>query len=616
MSIPMTRTIKEGLHVFRRFVVPLVIYDVWFAVAQLAVAAPISAWVLTALLSRSGSLAVGNEQIVAFLLSPSGLLALVLSVAFILCSLFVEQAGVMLIAAHATLGRRPSVRTAILTVLRRLRLLAVLGLRQALAYLLVGLPFIAAAALTYVALLSRHDINYLVAEYPPVFLLAIGIGMVLLAGLAATWTVLFARWIFAVPLCLVQTMPAAKAMRESRRLTQGSLGRLVVFLAAWVLATVVLLAVLGPTAELTGDLVLMHLPSNLTLVIAAAAVLLVLHGLAAAAAWFFCFAMYSIVVMGLFFEHASAQDGIGSADPMRAQLEASADLSPSLKTARRVIWPAVIIVGVWSVYLCHEIIETIRVEDRVAVTAHRGSSNAAPENTLSAIRQAISDGADFAEIDVQEAADGEVVVVHDEDLMRLAGVDKKVWETPYAELRELDVGSWFSPEFQGERIPTLAQVIETAKGKIKLNIELKLTGHEERLVESVLRTIREASFESECVITSLSVDALAQARTLNKDIPIGYIVYGSFGDIAKLEVDFLSVATRLATDRLIKQAHQEGRAVHVWTVNDPKQMSLFIERGVDNIITDVPEVLVGLLRERAELSDEEKVLLAFAYWLR
>ena len=97
--------------------------------------------------------------------------------------------------------------------------------------------------------------------------------------------------------------------------------------------------------------------------------------------------------------------------------------------------------------------------DRVEVTAHRGSSSSAPENTLSAIRQAIADQADYAEIDVQETLDGVIVVLHDSDLMRVTGKKLNIWETTFAKARKLDAGSWFSPEFAGEKIPTLEEAI-------------------------------------------------------------------------------------------------------------------------------------------------------------
>lgn len=238
---------------------------------------------------------------------------------------------------------------------------------------------------------------------------------------------------------------------------------------------------------------------------------------------------------------------------------------------------------------------------RVQVTAHRGSSRDAPENSLSAIRRAIEDGADYAEIDVQETADGVVVVIHDSDLRRIAGLHKNLWEVSYEQIKDLDAGSWFSPAFRGEPIATLQQVIAVARGRIKLNIELKFNGHEQRLPERVVRIIEDNRFESQCVVTSFSYAGLQRIRRLNARLRIGYILAEPVGDISQLEVDFLSLEATLAQKKLLCLARERGLGVHVWTVNDSRIMAAMIDRGVENIITDQPKVLISMLKERLPL---------------
>ena len=103
-------------------------------------------------------------------------------------------------------------------------------------------------------------------------------------------------------------------------------------------------------------------------------------------------------------------------------------------------------------------------------------------------------------------------VLHDSDLMRVAGLNKQIWEISYDEIKTLDAGSWFSEEFRGERIPTLAETIETARGRIKLNIELKFNGHEQSLSQRVIRIVREHGFENECIVTTLDYDRLMEVR--------------------------------------------------------------------------------------------------------
>jgi len=260
-------------------------------------------------------------------------------------------------------------------------------------------------------------------------------------------------------------------------------------------------------------------------------------------------------------------------------------------------------------------VDRLRLEPTVGITAHRGSSLSAPENSLSALRAAIEDGADIAEIDVQETADGAIVVIHDSDLRRIAGDSRGIWEVSSAELATLDAGSWFGPSFANERIPTLEQAISLVRGSMRLNIELKFNGHDKRLAERVVEIVGREGFAEEAVITSLDYRALQDVRALTTTIPVGFIVASTVSRITRLDVDLIAIDRRRATPAFIRATHRAGKEVHVWTVNDRTGMQRFIELGVDNIMTDDPAMLRDLLAERAALSDPEKWLLTFRNWL-
>jgi len=262
------------------------------------------------------------------------------------------------------------------------------------------------------------------------------------------------------------------------------------------------------------------------------------------------------------------------------------------------------------------IIDDIELDHPVAVTAHRGSSKDAPENTLSAIGQAIEDGADFAEIDVQETADGVIVLLHDTDLKRIAGVNKKIWQLRYSEIKPLDAGSWFSPDFRGEHVPTLIEAIEMSRNKIKLNIELKFNGHEKRLVERVVEIIRNHEFGSQCVITSLNYNGLQKVKKIDPELKTGFIIAKSIGNMFRVSADFLSLAAGIVNPDVIGAAKKRNMKIHVWTVNRPARMSHMINLGVDNIITDYPARLLAVIQARDALSDVEKFLLVAADMLK
>jgi glycerophosphoryl diester phosphodiesterase len=244
------------------------------------------------------------------------------------------------------------------------------------------------------------------------------------------------------------------------------------------------------------------------------------------------------------------------------------------------------------------------------VTAHRGHSLAAPENTLSAIRKAIESGADYAEVDVQPTADGVVVLMHDRDLKRVAGVPQRVDELPYDEVGKLDVGSWFNSAFAAERVPTLAEVINLSRGRIKLNIELKSVGPDQRLVQEVTRLVREQDYASDCLVTSLNYDSLLEVKEHNPRLRTGLIVAHALGDVSRLEVDALSVRAGDLSDKVVRAAHRRGREVHVWTVNEPREMARLMKRGVDNIITDDPDLAIRVRDEWANVTGTERLVLA------
>jgi len=231
----------------------------------------------------------------------------------------------------------------------------------------------------------------------------------------------------------------------------------------------------------------------------------------------------------------------------------------------------------------------------IQVTAHRGSSMNAPENTMSAINLAIQEQADYVEIDVQQTKDGKLVVLHDSNLQRVAGIAQNIWDLDYEELRQLDVGSWFDTKFTQERVPCLEEVIEAVKGKIKLNIELKLNGHEQELAPQVVKLVGEQKIVEQCVISFADYHALLQVKALNPQLATGLIMPTAMAQVDELKVDFYSVQSLVATTDFINQAHALGREVHVWTINKPTEIETFLNRRVDNIITDTPKTLRGLL---------------------
>lgn len=222
------------------------------------------------------------------------------------------------------------------------------------------------------------------------------------------------------------------------------------------------------------------------------------------------------------------------------------------------------------------------------VTAHRGASVDYPENTMSAFAGASELGADWIELDVQQTKDGRIIVIHDTNFKRTAGVNRNTWELTYDEVSGLDAGSFFGEAFAGERIPLLEEVVEFAKENlIKLNIELKPTGHETDFEKTVVDIVTEHDFLEQCVITSQVYHVLENVKDYNPDAVTVYVMSLAYGDITALEAaDHFSVEAANVTESLVTKVHGEGKQLYAWTVNTETSIRKMVELNVDNVITD------------------------------
>ena len=591
------------------------LYDILFKVAAAAVLAPLLTWVFTRLISTTGRLSLTNSQILSFALSPIGLVTVVLAVGVTLALVFAEEAGLVFMSGKTMLRARVSTLEALWYTLRRAPSLFGLGGLYAVLFGIALAPFVALAALAYSLLLTGHDINYFIAERPAAFWAAVAIGAALLAGAAVVFVTLYLRWVFAVPALLFEGVGPVAALRSSRRLISGHSLRVGGVLVGWGLVMAGSPVIVTFAFDWIGELVFARLGANLNAVIVALTLLVTAYVLAIEVVTFVGMAVNALLLTHLFADLRSRKGLPALALPSAGRRDGPVAGS-AWRRPRSVFAAAALILAIVTAASTLAAVRSLGVEQRVEVTAHRGSSGRAPENSLSAIEAAIEDGADYAEIDVQETADGVVVLLHDEDLMRVAGVNRKIWDITYAELRDVDAGSWFSAEYAGERIPKLEEAIDLARGRIKLNIELKFNGHDRMLVERVVEIIDERDFASDALVSSLDLDGVLKARDLHPPLKIGYMVYQSAGDVTDLEVDVLSFNVRRVNADLVASAQRAGKELHVWTVDDPQQMWSFIDLGVDNIITNQPATLRAVLEERESLSDVEKLLLAFRDLLR
>lgn len=265
---------------------------------------------------------------------------------------------------------------------------------------------------------------------------------------------------------------------------------------------------------------------------------------------------------------------------------------------------ALVTCGVAAVYLLFPQTQPLQsvlgLSDPV-ITYHRGYSSRAPENTMASFEAALEDGCPRIELDVQMTADGVAVVTHDTSLRRCTGCNANIYDLPYAQVQQLDAGRWFHRQFTGSYIPTLEEVLALCKGKAELNIEIKPSTFTPTLEAETVRLIHAYDYGADCVVTSQSYETLCKVKELDPDITTGYILALGVGTYYDLPAaDFFSVESTFITAGMVQQIHLRGKTISAWTINRQQDAEKLLQLGVDDLITDKPEIIAPLLaRDKA-----------------
>jgi len=588
---------------FRRTWGALFVFEAFFKILEAWLLVPTIALLLTAVLARAGHVAVSNLDIVDFLLTPHGLIYAALWGIVAVSLLLIEQAGIMVVVDLGVASARPPLTRILRAALGKALSIFQVGAIKLTVLALTFAPFVLLGVLIYRIFLSAHDIYFYWNNRPPAFWLAAGIGGTAALAALAIGMYLFVRWAFVLPILLFERPAILGAFAASRDRIRGVAWRVGLALLGWQLAALTIGVALEAGFRLSAASLLDNAGERPVLLIAL--LLLAKGGLVAAISF------VRSVVQGLLTRQLYLQRNNQLGLPVPERLDLTSATTPlQSRWVRRLLYLAVVLIMLAPLTLSATLLHYALPRTRVQVTAHRGHARIAPENTLSAIRKAIASGADYAEIDVQQTADGVIVLLHDRDLMRVAGDPRRLADITYDQVRKLDVGKWFSPDFADERVPTLEEVMELSRGRIKLHIELKSFGAHEQLARDVARLVREQKFESACFVAAFSYEAIRAVRRENPNVRTGLTVAHALGELNWREFDVLSVWMEFLSNALLREAHQRGREVHVWTVNDPRQMAQLIKQGVDNIMTSDPDTLIRVRKEWDDITPVERLVLA------
>ncbi len=230
---------------------------------------------------------------------------------------------------------------------------------------------------------------------------------------------------------------------------------------------------------------------------------------------------------------------------------------------------------------------------RIEIIGHRGAAALEPENTIRSVLKAIECGATAVEVDVRRTKDGVLIAMHDETVDRTTNGTGKVSELTFEEIRKLDAG-------KGEKVPTIEEIMDVVKGKVKLILELKEVGYEDQVIE----LIRSKNMINDVVIVSFHTSALRKVKELEPRIITGYLFMKSpfqALDIGKnCRTEILGAYYKIVNSSFMYMAKSYGFKVIVWTVNDKQDIINMIKLGVDGIASDNPCLVREIVEKLAK----------------
>lgn len=228
------------------------------------------------------------------------------------------------------------------------------------------------------------------------------------------------------------------------------------------------------------------------------------------------------------------------------------------------------------------------------IIAHRGASGEAPENTIASFVRAVELRSDFVELDVRFSRDHKIVVMHDDAVKRTTNGRGAIGRMTLEELRKLDAGSWFDPQFEEERVPTLEEVIEVLKPTAaNLLIEIKTRPFvPDGFAEAIVQTIQEHRVQSRTLVQSLDRHTVRRVKDLEPAVAAALVINSRpvecVSEAKTAGAEILAINWKLVTRGVVERAHRENLRVFVWTVDGATQRRKMLRLGVDGIITNCP----------------------------
>ncbi|WLF68767.1 glycerophosphoryl diester phosphodiesterase membrane domain-containing protein [Clostridium septicum] len=582
---------------------PLIYFELTYRLISTFLFIPINMFIINRFMGQIGVNNITNKDFLKFGLTIKGIIYITMLVIVSFIAIFIEMGVLTYISSKSYKKEKATLMEAILNSIKIVP--------QTLGFSMIFIVLVAGVIgpLTGIGLYSSLIKKLSIPSFITIELFKTTGGTIFYIAFMILIVILFLRWVLSIPAVIIEDNKLKTAIKNSIKIYKGSKFKIFGYVVAWIIITSIATGILLFLYIMLGGYIIELLGSESIISGIFMVCYILIFYIAYIIAFLISIPLFISFTVELYYKYRNyevSERKFNSIDIYKNN-KFIILIHSKKKITKRVI------VGIFIVTVTLIGVNTIFfrvVGKETLVTAHRGSTMKAPENSISSIKQAIFEEADYAEIDVMTTKDNIVVLFHDLTLKRINKSNLAIKDMTFEETQKVDNGSYFSEKFAGEKIPTLEEVLKLAKGKIKLNIELKPMQENEKLAEEVVNLVKKYDMENEVVITSLNYDILQETKNLTNKIPVGYILMAGVGDLTKLNVDFLSVEKSVLKSKLVYAMHALNKEVHVWTINDIDEIEEVISLGADNIITDDVE-LVEEIKESIKNSGEKDYITIF-----
>ena len=586
--------LKSIFEVFFENIYLYISYELIFKVMSFFIVIPFFKGITNYVISKTSNTLLFNSDAFKFFISFPGILIMIILGIIAFIFVYVENAGLIIITYQKKINEPINIKSAIINSLKKLKNTMSLGVLYLILYFLLIVPFLGLGIVP--TLIDEYKLPTFIEDY----IFNNGITTLIYIFVFLFSIIYLVKWIFAIHVVVFESKNFSESLKRSNELVKGSFFKLLGIMLFWqvfILFIIILMILLSVLIIVLFSFVFEENS------IIFEGLEFVFSSLAISSTFLisiFTIPLNMIVITDLYFKRLNNNKNTEVKLKKFKIYESKFELDKFIKKHKK----TTLLLFILIMFLIGAYVFSVEKENfnsKIYVNAHRGDDLSVPENTLSAIKVAIKNKADFAEIDVRLTKDNIVVLSHDASLKRLADKNIIIEDSFYKDLKKINIGKDYGVN---ERVPTLEEVLKYAKNKIKLNIEIKIKNYNYKLVDEVIKLVRKYNFENYCIITSLDYNALKKVKVLDYRLKTGLIMYvrlGNLNHILKNEnVDILSMEESQVNKKIVEIIHEHNKKVFVWTVNDEESMDLFIRLGVDGIITDYTSLLIKRINEYKE----------------